>query len=120
MIGIGIQIAAGVIQFALPIENHLFSFIMSALQEPQKFGIPAAQINAQIPQRILNPVIAEFIESRPWAWVELAKFTKEQGERDLVYVSKTAASWTQMMFVFLVAQYVLLGVAIFWPLALVR
>jgi hypothetical protein len=119
-IGIGIQIASGLIQFALPIENHLFSFVMDAIFNPKKFGIPAEQINTQFPQRIMNPVIDEFIKSRPWAWGEFAKYTKEQGARDLVYVSKMAASCTQMMFVFLVLQYILLGVAIFWPLALVR
>lgn len=119
-VGIGIQIASGMVQFALSIENHLFPFIMDAILNPTKFEIPPEQRDAQFSQRIRDPVVDEFIKSRPWAWGEFAKYTKEQGERDLVYVPKTAASCAQMMFVFLVLQYILLGVAIFWPLALVR
>jgi hypothetical protein len=93
---------------------------MDAILNPTKFEIPADQINARFPQRIMEPVVDELIKSRPWAWGEFAKYTKEQGEKDLVYVTKNSASLTQMMFVFLVLQYILLGIAIFWPLALVR
>jgi hypothetical protein len=119
-VGIGIQIVSGLVQFALSIENHLFPLIMDAILNPKKSGIPDQQIDAHFPQRIIGPVVDELIKSRPWAWGEFAKYTKEQGERALVFVTKTAASCTQMMFVFLVLQYLLLGVAIFWPLALVR
>lgn len=120
VIGIGIQIAAGFIQFAIPIEQHIFSFITDIFQNPAKFGIAKNMQDAQSPQRLIDPVLDEFIQSRPWAWGEFAKYIKEQGERDVVYVTKISASCAQMMFVFLVLQYILLGVAIFWPLALVR
>jgi hypothetical protein len=118
VIGVGIQVASGLIQFSLAVENHLFPMILGAILDPGKYGIQ--QTDPQFPQRIITPVIDEFIESRPWAWGELAKYTKEKGEGDLVFLLKTLASWTQMMFVALVAQYILLGVAIFWPLYLVR
>jgi hypothetical protein len=118
-VGIGIQIVSGLVQFSLPIENHLMSLLLPLIEQPEKFGISANRVNIEVP-RILNRVTEEFISSRPWAWGEFAKYTMERGQRDLVYATKNAASLTQMMFVFLVLQYILLGAAIFWPLALVR
>ena len=73
-IGIGIQIVSGLVQFALSVENHLFPFLMDAILNPTKFGFPADQINAQFPQRIIEPVVDELIKSRPWAWGEFAKY----------------------------------------------
>lgn len=43
-IGVGIQITSGLIQFSLTVENHLFPFVMGAILEPGKYGIPRAQI----------------------------------------------------------------------------
>ena len=118
--GIGIQIASGVIQFALPIENRMFSLTQSILQDPAKFGISPQMTSDEFKQIIINPVVDEFIKSRPEAWGELAKWAKKQSEIDAVFLSKNTASWTQEMFAALVFQYISLGVAIFWPLALVH
>ena len=62
----------------------------------------------------------EFVETRPWAFRELAECGAKKSEEGIVYVPKTAASCAQMTFAFLIAQYVLLGVAIFWPFARMR
>jgi hypothetical protein len=62
----------------------------------------------------------EFVESRPWAFRELAECGLKHAEKDIIITSKTAASCAQMTFAFLIAQYVLLGVAIFYPFVRIR
>jgi hypothetical protein len=41
--------------------------------------------------RILDPVVAEFINSSPFPFRQLAQFGKEKGAKDLVLVPKSAA-----------------------------
>jgi hypothetical protein len=120
--GIVIQILSGFIQFAIGIENHILTFMYPRVTKPQQFGVILAPGDtvAQFAKRNTALVLKEFIESRPWAFREWAEWAVKQGQNDVVYVPKTAASCTQMMFVFLVMQYILLGVAIFWPFARIR
>jgi hypothetical protein len=92
------------------------------LTKPQQFGVVLAPGDtvAEFFKRITRLALKEFIESRPWAFRELAEQGVKKGENDIVFVPKTAASCAQMTFAFLITQYILLGVAIFWPFARIR
>lgn len=96
---------------------HLASF-----KNPQQFGVVLAPGDTvgEFFKRVTRLAIKEFTESRPWAFRELAECGAKKGESDLVYVPKTAACCAQMTFAFLIVQYILLGVAIFWPFARIR
>jgi hypothetical protein len=120
--GIAIQILWGYIQFSTGVENQILSFIWPRLKNPPQFGVVLAPGDTVVGffKRVTDGALKEFKESRPWAFRELAESATKKGEADIVYVPKTAASCAQMTFVFLITQYILLGVAIFWPLARIR
>jgi hypothetical protein len=119
VVGIGIQFATGWVQIALEVENQIASLALDVLQHPERYQItPQPDYVARFKANIMEPVIREFIESRPWAFAELGKYAQEKAERDPAFIAKTAASHTQMALVFLIVQYILLGTAIFWPLGL--
>jgi hypothetical protein len=120
--GIVIQILWGFIQFSTGVENQILSFTLPRTKNPQQFGIvlPPGDTADRFFKRMADRALKEFIESRPWAFRELAEWGSKKGESDIVYVPKTAASCAQMTFAFLIAQYILLGVAIFWPFARIR
>jgi hypothetical protein len=114
--GILIQILSGFVQSSTGAENKLLPLLFNALLKPQEFGIDPRQVDADFPHRLVNPVIDEFINSGPWPYRHLKKWGRQRGEQDLVSVSKTAASCSQIMSLLLILQYILLGTAIFWPL----
>jgi hypothetical protein len=116
VLGIIIQILSGFVQFSIAAENKLLPLLFNAIFKPQEFGIDPRQVNADFPHRLVNPVISEFIDSGPWPYRHLKKWGKQRGDRDLVGISKTAASCAQTMSLLLILQYVFLGAAIFWPL----
>jgi hypothetical protein len=68
--------------------------------------------------RILDPVVAEFINSSPFPFRQLAQFGKEKGAKDLVLVPKSAAI-AQVMSLLLFLQNISLGTATFWPLGVI-
>lgn len=116
VLGILIQILSGFVQYSVGSENKLLPLLFNAIFKPQEFGIDPSRVDADFPHRLVNPVLEEFIDSGPWPYRYLKKWGKQRGEKDLVGVSKTAASCTQIMSLFLILQYVFLGAAIFWPL----
>ena len=82
-----------------------------ALPELTKPGL-----DPEYPMRITTPVLDEFINSRPRPFRPFMRWGRDKGKADIVMVPKLAASAAQFMFAFLVIQYILLGVAVFWPL----
>jgi hypothetical protein len=118
-VGVGIQISSVWVQIALQIENQVASLALDALWHPEKFNIGlTAGWGQRFVAEILLPVQKEFIESRPWAFRELALYAYEQTKNDPTFLAKKAASLTQMMIPFLAHQYLTLGVAVFWPMGL--
>lgn len=106
--GIVIQVLWGAVQFWINIENQL---IAVALPEFTKPGL-----DPEYPLRIMTPVLEEFINSSPRPFRPLMRLGRDKGKKDIVMVPKQAASAAQIMFAFLVIQYIFLGVAVFWPL----
>lgn len=122
VVGIGIQIAYGIIRFAIAVEEQIFSFVVQCLTNPEKLGVklvPGDTAN-QFAKRTMSAVLKEFIECRPWAFGELAEASIKKGEEDILYMLKPAAACAQMTFVFMIVQYVLLGFAIFLPFSQIR
>jgi hypothetical protein len=115
-LGVLIQILSGFVKFSIASENKLLPLLSDALLKPQEFGIDPHQVDADFPQRVVNPVLDEFNESGPWPYRHLKKWGKQRGEKDLVTVAKTAAFCTQIMSLLLILQYVFLCAAILWPL----
>ena len=76
--------------------------------------------DVSFPQRIMNPVIHEFIQSRPGGFAELAVAASKKGAQDVGFLSKTVSSWVQWMFVFMVIQYLTLAAAFFSPLTYIH
>jgi hypothetical protein len=116
VLGILIQVLSGFVQSSIGSENKLLPLLFNAIFKPQEFGIDPSQVDADFLHRLANPVLDEFINSGPWPYRYLKKWGRQLGEKDLVAVSKIAASCTQIMSLFLMLQYVFLGAAIFWPL----
>jgi len=108
VVGIGIQVLWGLAQFTLNVEDRLLAVLLPEITKPGN--------DPGYASRIMNPVLAEFINSRPPLFRQLARWGKKKGEQDLVMVSKSAATIAQIMFAFLFIQYILLAVAIFLPL----
>jgi hypothetical protein len=108
-VGIWIQVIWGIVQFSLTVENQFTDVLVHALTIP-----PAGQsFDPGYPARIIDPVLDEFVNSRPWLFRRLAQWGREKGKTDLVMVLKRAANSAQIMFAFLLLQYILLGAAIF-------
>jgi hypothetical protein len=103
--GIVIQALWGMIQFLVSVENQMWTVVLPEVGKP---GIDL--------ERVLNLAVDEFVNSRPWPFRKLAKWGSEKGRKDIVLVTKNAATFAQITFAFLIIQYVLLGIAIFWPL----
>ena len=111
VVGIGIQVLWGFSQSALNVEDRMLAVLLPEITKPGN--------DPDYASRIINPVLDEFINSRPPFFRQLARWGKKKGEQDLVMVSKSAATIAQLMFAFLVIQYILLAVAIFWPLGVI-
>jgi hypothetical protein len=111
VVGIGIQILWGLAQFTLNVEDRLLAVLLPEITKP---GNDPGYVS-----RIINPVLDEFINSWPPLFRQLARWGKKKGEQDLVMVSKSAATIAQIMFALLFIQYILLAVAIFWPLGVI-
>ena len=111
VVGIGIQFLWGLVQFSLNVENQLLAVMLPEVTKPGA--------DADLVHRILDPVLEEFINSRPPLFRQLARCSKKKGEKDLVVVTKSAATIAQVMFALLFIQYILLAVAIFWPLSVI-
>jgi hypothetical protein len=113
-VGIWIQVMWGIVQFSLSLENQVTEVMIRAITIP-----PDRPFDPGYPAGILEPVLDEFVNSRPWLFRRLAQWGREKGKTDLVMVSKRAANSAQIMFGLLLLQYVLLGFAVFWPLGVV-
>src|SRR5437016_5795081 len=76
-VGIGIQLFSSWAQIAMEIENQVATHALDALFHPERYGIDRKPDHATTfgPQ-IMIPVREEFIESRPWAFRELATYGK--------------------------------------------
>jgi hypothetical protein len=51
-------------------------------------------------ERVVNLAVDEFINSRPWPFRKLAKWGSEKGRKDIVLVTKNAATFAQITFAF--------------------
>jgi hypothetical protein len=118
-VGIGIQLSSVWVQIAVQIESQIAPLAIDAFRNPERYNIKPtpADWDAKFATDIISPVRTEFIESRPWAFRELAIYAQEKAENDPAFLIKNAASCTQMMLPFLLLQYVLLGAAVFWAMA---
>jgi hypothetical protein len=112
VVGIGIQVLWGFAQAALNVEDRMWAVLLPEIAN-------AAGKDPDYISRIINPVLDEFINSRPPLFRRLARWGKKKGAQDLVMVSKSAATIAQLMFAFLFIQYILLAAAIFWPLGVI-
>jgi hypothetical protein len=83
VVGIGIQVLWGFSQAALNVEDRTWAVL---LPEITKAGNDPGYVS-----RIINPVLDEFINSRPPLFRRLARWGKKKGAQDLVMVSKSAA-----------------------------
>jgi hypothetical protein len=118
VVGVGIQLCGVWVQIALQIENQVASLALDALRHPDHYDIkPPDDWCAKFGPAFIVPVQNEFIESRPGPFRELAICAQEKAKNDPAFLIKNAASCTQMMLPFLLLQYVLLGAAVFWPMA---
>jgi hypothetical protein len=111
VVGIAVQVLWGTVQFQLNVEERVFAVLPSELAKP---GADSVLVH-----RIIDPVISEFINSRPFLFRQLARFGKEKGAKDLVLVPKSAATIAQVMSLLRFLQYISLGAAIFWPLGVI-
>jgi hypothetical protein len=117
VVGVGIQVFSVWVQIALQVENRVVSLALDGLRHPENYNIKRGlDWDSRFAREIIIPARDEFIESRPGPFRELAFYAKEKAENDPTFLAKNAASCTQMMLPFLALQYLLLGVAVFWPM----
>jgi hypothetical protein len=117
VVGVGIQVFSVWVQIALQVENRVVSLALDALRHPENYNIKSRpDWDSRFAREIMIPARDEFIESRPGPFRELATYAKEKAVNDPTFLAKSAASCTQIMLPFLALQYLLLGVAVFWPM----
>jgi hypothetical protein len=119
VVGVGLQVFSIWVQIAVQVETRVMSLALDALRHPDNYDIKIKSRpdwDARFAREIMIPARDEFIESRPGPFRELAIWAKEKAENDPTFLAKNAASCTQIMLPFLAIQYLLLGIAVFWPM----